>query len=171
VKAAFDIGERVVHPQRGVGSVSRLEEREFEPGVIQRYYEISIPGGSIVWVPADQPNAGLRRLATAQEIAHCREILLSPPDPLGEDARARQSDLASHLKSGTISAQCEVVRDLSAHIAHKPTSGPIAEFLRMTQEVLRQEWALVEGVTPHEAEAEILALLAKGRADAAQETA
>ena len=55
----FDIGETVVHPQYGVGDIVKLEDREFERGEIQRYYEISIPGGSTVWVPVDKSNSGL----------------------------------------------------------------------------------------------------------------
>jgi RNA polymerase-interacting CarD/CdnL/TRCF family regulator len=163
VKSMFKIGEMVVHPQRGIGQIFKLEEREFEPGVTKRYYEVSIPGGSTVWVPADAPKTGLRKLASKQDIMHCREILHSEPAPLGEDARARQSDLVTHLKKGTIAAQCEVVRDLAGHIAHKPTSGSIADFLRVTENVLSQEWAMVEGMSIHEAEAEIHILLGKGQ--------
>lgn len=39
----FNIGDRVVHPQHGVGEVVKLDERDFESGVMRRYYEVSIP--------------------------------------------------------------------------------------------------------------------------------
>lgn len=159
----FAIGDRVVHPQHGVGYVAKLEDREFEPGVMRRYYEISIPGGSTVWMPFDLPTSGLRRLAVRSEIVRCRKILASQPLPLAEDARLRQSELATRLKKGTIAVHCEVVRDLSAYVAHKPISGTIAAFLQNVQNVLCQEWATVEGITPHEAAAEIHLLLEKGR--------
>jgi CarD family transcriptional regulator len=159
----FEIGERVVHPQHGVGHIVKLEEREFERGIIQRYYEISIPGGSTVWVPVDLLNSGLRRLAGKNEIVHCRKILESHPSPLTEDGRFRQSELVAHLKRGTIAAQCEVVRDLSAFVAHKPSYGTITSFLQTTQNVLYQEWAIVEGITLPEAVAEVSLLLEKGR--------
>lgn len=159
----FKIGDTVVHPQHGVGHVVKLENREFERGVMQRYYEISIPGGSTVWVPVDLPNSGLRQLAEKNEILHCREILESHPLPLTEDGRVRQSEMVAHLKQGTIAAHCEVVRDLSAYIAHKPISGPIAAFLQSTLAVLCQEWALVEGITLSAATYEISSLLEKSR--------
>jgi RNA polymerase-interacting CarD/CdnL/TRCF family regulator len=146
-----------------VGSIVKLDEREFEPGMMRRYYEISIPGGSTVWVPVDLATSGLRKLTTRSEIAHCRQILSSAPNPLSEDARLRQSDLSTRLKQGTIVAQCEVVRDLSGHGAHKPISGTIAGFLQSTQNVLCQEWAIVEGITLAEATAEVGSLLEKGR--------
>ena len=159
----FKIGDRVVHPQYGVGKVVKLDEREFEPGVMRRYYEISIPGGSTVWVPVELGTSGLRKLAAKSEISHCRQILASHPSPLIEDARLRQSDLSVRLKQGTIAAHCEVVRDLSAHGAHKPISGTIAAFLQASQNVLCQEWAIVEGITLAEAVAEVGSLLEKSK--------
>ena len=158
----LEIGDRVVHPQYGVGHVVKLEEREFEPGVMRRYYEISIPG-STLWVPLDKPTYGLRKLAVRREIDRCRQILSSRPLPLAEDARLRQSDLSARLKAGTIVAHCEVVRDLSAYGAHKPISGTIAAFLRVTQDVLCQEWAMVEGITLAEANVEISLLLEQSK--------
>jgi RNA polymerase-interacting CarD/CdnL/TRCF family regulator len=158
----LEIGDRVVHPQYGVGHVVKLEEREFEPGLMRQYYEISIPG-STLWVPLDQPTFGLRKLAVRREIDRCRQVLSSRPLPLTEDSRLRQSDLSARLKAGTIVAHCEVVRDLSAYGAHKPISGTIAAFLRVTQDVLCQEWAMVEGITLAEANLEISLLLEQSK--------
>jgi Transcriptional regulators, similar to M. xanthus CarD len=158
----LEIGDRVVHPQYGVGHVVKLEEREFEPGLMRQYYEISIPG-STLWVPLDQPTFGLRKLAVRREIDRCRQILSSRPLPLTEDSRLRQSDLSARLKTGTIVAHCEVVRDLSAYGAHRPISGTIAAFLRVTQDVLCQEWAVVEGITLAEANVEISLLLEQSK--------
>ena len=162
MEVKLEIGDRVVHPQYGVGHVVKLDEREFEPGVMRRYYEIAIPG-STLWVPLDMPTFGLRKLTVKSEIDRCRKILQSHPAPLHEDSRLRQSDLATRLKAGTITAHCEVVRDLTAYGAHKPLSGTIAAFLRVTQDVLSQEWATVEGITVSEAVFEITALLEKSK--------
>lgn len=157
----FEIGQKVVHPQHGVGQIVKLEDREFERGETRRYYEIHIPGGSTVWVPVDLSASGLRRLAHKSELAYCRDVLKSHPSPLTEDGRVRQSTLVAHLKQGTIAVQCEVVRDLSALVAHKPSYGTITTFLEAMLRVLSQEWAIVEGITVPEATAEIQALLEK----------
>jgi CarD family transcriptional regulator len=157
----FDIGDKVVHPQHGVGQVVKLEEREFERGDTRRYYEISIPGGSTVWVPVDLSNSGLRRLAQKSELDRCRKILQARPLPLTEDGRVRQSELVARLKRGTIAVQCEVVRDLSAFVAHKPAYGTITAFLEAMLRVLCQEWAMVQEITMAEAMTEISALLEK----------
>lgn len=155
----FEIGERVVHPQHGVGQIVRLEDREFERGRSKRYYEIDIPGGSTVWVPVDLANSGLRKLASKSDLDQCREILRAQPLPLTDDGRVRQAVLAAHLRQGTIVAQCEVVRDLSAFVAHKPAYGTIPAFLEAIQRVLCQEWALVQGIPIPDAMFEITSLL------------
>ncbi len=96
----FKVGDKVVHPQHGVGHVVKMEDREFEPGVIKGYYEISIPGGSTLWAPVDLQTSGLRKLAQKNEIARCRKILESRPSPLLADPRLRQTDLSDRLNWG-----------------------------------------------------------------------
>ena len=159
----FKTGDLVVHPQHGVGDVVKLEEREFEPGVMRRYYEVSISSGSTIWVPFDPPAYGLRKLAEQSEIDQCRSVLVARPSPLGADVRTRQSELTKRLKLGTIRTQCEVVRDLYAFGEHKSLYGSMAGFFRQTRNVLCQEWAIVEGVTLEEAEQEVQTLLDKSR--------
>ena len=141
-----------------------MEDRAFGSGVTRRYYEISIKGaGSTLWVPLDPPSYGLRKLAKRKEIDECRRVLSSRPSPLTDDARSRQSNLAERLKEGTIRVQCEVVRDLYAFGEHKSLYGTIANFFRQTQNVLCEEWALVEGITLPEAVQEVTSLLEKSR--------
>jgi RNA polymerase-interacting CarD/CdnL/TRCF family regulator len=168
INMMFKIGERVVHPQYGVGEVVNLEDREFEPGKPHRYYEISIQDGSTIWVQVDNPNAGLRYLATKSEIAACRKILVAKPMPLSEDGRVNQPELVARVKQGTITMQCEVVRDLSAFLAQRPPYGTTGVLLAAIQEVLCQEWAIVEGISISKAKNEINSLLKKSRSTIAR---
>jgi RNA polymerase-interacting CarD/CdnL/TRCF family regulator len=159
----FDIGERVVHPQHGVGYVTGLEEMQFEPGVSREYYVITILD-STLWVPVDLPNSGLRKLSHKSELDQCRIVLQSAPLALKPD-RGLQTGLVDHIKQGTILAHCEVVRDLAAFGWNKPLFGPIADFQRMILNVLYQEWSIVEELSLAEASHEISILLKKGRTD------
>src|SRR5262245_7648153 len=124
----FEIGETVVHPQHGVGQIVKLEDRAFVPGKTQRYYEISIPGGSTLWVPVDLSNSGLRKLAAKSDLIQCRIILESRPSRLSEDGHTRRSELLARLKQGTIFAQCEMVRDLHTYASQKSLIGAIGGF-------------------------------------------
>src|SRR5262245_38512861 len=75
VTSIFTIGDRVVHPQHGVGENVLLADREFERGKPGSYYKISIPNGSTIWVQVDNPFSGLCYLAPKKEIDHCRKVL------------------------------------------------------------------------------------------------
>jgi CarD family transcriptional regulator len=156
------IGDQVVHPKYGVGDVVGLQEREFEPGMLRMYYEIAMRGTTL-WISLEMPTFGLRKLTVRSEISRCRKILASHPAPLIEDHRQRQTEMADRLKLGTISAHCEVVRDLHAYFGDKPSNGRVGAFLQVTQDVLCQEWAAVEGVALLDAVQEVHSLLEKSR--------
>lgn len=156
------VGDRVIHPQHGLGQVTSLAVKQFVEGEKRPFYEISFPG-STLWVPLNLTTSGIRKLSAKSEIASCRRVLISPAEPLKDDFRLRQAELKNHLKEGTLIARCEVVRDLTAYGWHKPLNGSIAAFLQATLDVLCQEWAAVENITPEEAATEIQSILEKGK--------
>jgi CarD family transcriptional regulator len=158
----FAIGDKVVHPHHGVGFVTGLEEKQFEPNTARMYYVISIPDTTL-WVPVDLSTSGLRKLGLKSELEQCRQVLQAAPQELNP-GRNMLANLSARIKQGTIIAQCEVVRDLTAFGWRKPLYGPIADFQRMVLDVLCQEWAAVKGITQAEASHEIDGLLKKGRA-------
>lgn len=159
---SFKVGDRVIHPRHGLGQVTSLAVKQFVEGEKRPFYEISFPS-STLWVPLSLSSTGIRKLTVKSEIANCRRLLKGPVKPLNNDPRLRQTELRDHLKEGTLTAHCEVVRDLAATGWHKPLSGAMATFLKVTQDVLSQEWAAVEGVSLTEAASEIESLLDKGR--------
>ncbi len=159
----FKIGDRVVHPHHGVGTVTNLASRQFESGGPRSYYEISI-GDSTLWVPVDEPGLGLRKLTAKSQLDQCALILQSIPSSLEISPRELRGQLSRHLRDGTILAQCEVVRDVTALSWHKPLQGSMAEFRRMALGVLCQEWSTVAEISLAEATDQITAYLEKGRA-------
>ena len=161
VEMKFEIGDRVVHPQHGVGHITGVEEKQFEPKVLRTYYVISIPDTTL-WVPVDLPDSALRKLSDIEDIEQCRKVLLATPFALKAD-RGLMSSLAVQIKQGTVFAHCEVVRDLTAFGWRKPIFGPLADYQRMLLEVLGQEWAIVSGISEAAALHEIDVLLRKCR--------
>jgi len=158
----FAIGDKVVHPQHGVGFVAGLEEKRFEPNKARMYYVVSIPDTTL-WVPVELSTSGLRKMGLKSELEECRQILQASPQAL-KAGRDLLSSLSGRVKQGTIMAQCEVVRDITAFSKNKPLYGPLADFQRMTLNVLCQEWAAVQGVSQIDASNEITTLLKKSRA-------
>jgi RNA polymerase-interacting CarD/CdnL/TRCF family regulator len=158
----FDIGDKVVHPQHGVGYVADMEEKQFEPNASRMYYVIAIPDTTL-WVPVDLSTSGLRKLGEKGEIDQCRQVLQDSPLTL-KPGRELLTSLNNRIKEGTIVVHCEVVRDLAAYGWSKPLFGPIADFQRLTFNVLCQEWSVIDGSSLTEATHEINGLLKKARA-------
>jgi CarD family transcriptional regulator len=159
----FAIGDKVVHPQHGVGFVAGLEEKQFKPNAARVYYVVSIPD-AVLWVPVEQlSTSGLRKLSLLDELEQCRQVLSDTPQTLstGKDLL---TNLSNRIKQGTIVDQGEVVRDLAALGWQKPLYGSLVDFQRAILDVLCQEWAAVKGMSVADASYEINGLLKKGRA-------
>ncbi len=159
---AFHIGERVVHPHHGVGTITNVASRQFGPGESRAYYEIAIGDGTL-WVPVDEPELGLRKLTAKNQLEQCGLVLEGTPTSRDVNPRELRGVLSRHLRNGTIMAQCEVVRDLTAMSWHKPLVGPMAEFRRMALSVLCQEWSVVAEIPLAEATNRINGYLGRGK--------
>lgn len=159
----YKVGDRVVHPAHGVGSIVGLIEKGFAGGAERLYYEISIHGGT-VWVPVNGPQADrLRPLTDRRDLNRYRKLLMSPPELLDQDHRKRQTDLSERLRQGSFRVLCEIVRDLTARGWQKPLNQADASWLRRAREVLSQEWAAVAGVSLEEANRELDTILQEAR--------
>ncbi|HKZ43864.1 MAG TPA: CarD family transcriptional regulator [Anaerolineales bacterium] len=158
----FEVGDKVVHPQHGVGYIEGLEEKQFEPNNAQMYYVVSIPDTTL-WVPVDFLSSGLRKLGSISEINECQQVLTESPEILTA-GRDLLSKLFERINIGSIIAHCEVIRDLTAFGWKKPLYGPIADFQRMALQVLCQEWAMIKDIPLADASQEINQLLKRGRA-------
>jgi len=157
----FEIGEQVVHPTHGVGHVVKLEERKFGRKEPLLYYEVTTENCT-VWVPAEKHRPlSLRPLTKKSELKRYRKILKSEPEPLHENHRTRRADVSKRLKEGTFQAVCEVVRDLTAYGWESSLTTSDETLLRNAREALFQEWAIVTGMTPEEAEREVDSLLSE----------
>jgi len=159
---SIEVGDRVIHPWYGLGQVTSLVVKQFDEGEKRPFYEISF-SKSTLWVPLSRLSSGIRKLTGKSEVASCRGVLKSPAEPLNSNYRLRQTEMKDHLKEGTLTARCEIVRDLTAYSWHKPLSGSIAAFLQTAMDILCQEWAAVEKITPEEAAIEVQSLLEKGK--------
>ena len=158
----FKIGDRVVHPHHGVGTITNLANKQFEPGNPRGYYEISMVDGTL-WVPVDEPGLGLRGLTGKSDLARCAQILQSAPSASDLDPRKLREELSRHLRDGTIASQCEVVRDVTALGWKKPLLGAMADLRRVAFNVLCQEWAAVADVPLGEATLRINGYLNAGK--------
>jgi CarD family transcriptional regulator len=165
VQLIFQIGDRVVHPVYGLGTVKTRSEKQFGNALIRQYYEIAT-NGPTVWVPIDeQGNTVLRGIASKASVAICRVLLLGDPIPFDKQHKIRQLEIIARLKGGLLPAMCEMVRDLRARSWGIPLGATEATLLKKLSTILCDEWAASEGVSPAKASHEIEDLLKEGSLD------
>ncbi len=158
----FAIGDQVVHPLHGVGTVKALSRQRFGTGVTRQYYEV-VTDGPTLWVPIDADGVTvLRGIASKHTVSECRHLLSGDPRPLDTNPRLRQVEIAARLKGGLLPALCEMVRDLRARSARAPLPATEEHVLRRIYKALGDEWAAAEGVSARIALHEIENLLREG---------
>jgi RNA polymerase-interacting CarD/CdnL/TRCF family regulator len=158
----FKVGDRVAHPEHGLGQIVRLAQQQFPGSPAQLYYEV-VTAKSTLWISQETAATCLRPVITGDELPHYRSVLLSPPGMLDPDRRQRQLEVAQRLKEGSFRALCEVVRDLTAQSWRKALNEGDSLSLRKARESLCQEWAAAAAISVSEASREIEALCAEGR--------
>jgi CarD family transcriptional regulator len=138
----FRTGDDVVHPDYGVGSIMRLEERQLAGVEMQQHYVLAI-GKATVWVPvrADGSTA-LRTVTSKHELEQYRRVLTSCPTTLQRDHNKRRLEIHERLKPGSFLSMCEIVRDLTARGWYRPLGGGDAAQLQKVRDNLLREWAV-----------------------------
>ena len=111
----FQVGDRIVHPSYGVGTVTEIKERHtLARG--KRYYSIELLGqrGTAVMVPVGaEEQMGLRRPVAKARLGRVWRVLGEDPATLPQNHEKRCTLLDEKLSSGDVFAVAEVLRDLA----------------------------------------------------------
>jgi CarD family transcriptional regulator len=111
----FRIGDRVIHPSYGVGTVIEIEERH-TLGNSKRYYSIELLGQpeTIVMVPVGaEERVGLRHPVPAARLGQVWHVLQGDPNELPSNHDKRCELVLEKLHGGDVLKIAEVVRDLA----------------------------------------------------------
>ena len=155
----FEIGDQVVHPVYGVGTVRTVSAQRFGAGQARQYYEVAMDDIT-VWAPVDEQGATvLRKIASKHMLAECRRLLSSDPVPFDANHKMRQLEITERLQGGLLPALCGMVRDLRARSLNAPLPATEDRVLRRIYKVLCEEWAASDGVSAQTALHEIEDLL------------
>ena len=142
----FSVGDKVVHPHHGPGSVVKIERRELLDGA-KRYYVIEIPGQRLtLHVPVRKAGEiGIRLAMSQSRFPRVLGLLRSRPHLLPKDYKERQEQIGAKLKTGRVMQLARVVRDLTWHrkLAHLTKTD--TDCLKQGRELLAAEMALVSG--------------------------
>lgn len=159
-KSTFKIGDTIVYPFHGVGVIERKEKHPIQ-GVMVDFFVINIKANKMtISIPIDQAEArGIRHLISKSELDEALTHLKDKPENAGVDWKVRQQTNNNLVKKGDILSTIKVI--VSLHSRNKEKELPLQERRLYDSSItmLKNEMALVMGVSEDEAEALIKSTL------------
>jgi CarD family transcriptional regulator len=153
----FQVGEKVVYPNHGVGTIENISSRSF--GVqSERFYLLRLSYNSLtVMVPFSHvEQVGLRKVTRNGEIARMLGFLACGECKSSSDWKDRFKENSAKMQSGSLQEIAEVLKSLAAIQSHKPLSFREKKMLDRARVMIVAELATSRGVKEPEA-VEILA--------------
>ncbi len=149
----FKVGDNIVYPLYGAGTISKIEDREIL-GEVHRYYFMNLSHSKMdVMIPVDNSEAiGVRGVISADEISNVLEVLQSASEPMPANWNKRYRDNTEKLKTGDIRIVAGVVRNLVRSDRTKRLSTGEKKLLGNAKQILGSELVLAGGYTMKEAE-------------------
>ena len=148
----FGVGDKIVHPMHGAGTISAIEEKNFGD-MTEKYYIISMPGEVKVMVPiAKAESIGVRNIISEQEVPKVLGILEEDETEMSNNWNKRYRDNMDKMRSGNIYEVADVVRNLSFKQKEKGLSTGEKKMLNNAKQILVSELVLAEHTTKEEIE-------------------
>ena len=146
----FKIGDKIVYPMHGAGTIEAIEPREML-GDEKDYYIIKMPIGDMkLMVPTDKADdIGVREVSSKNISDEVFEILEQPKATYVHDVNwsKRYNMNVEKIKSGDILEVAEVVRDLSHRHMERGLSIGEKKMLSTAKNILISEMVLSEGMS------------------------
>ncbi len=135
----FQIGDRVVYPNHGVGIVEQISQRNLT-GQNEMFYLLKLNASSLsVMVPmSNVSNVGLRRVAKNSEIGGILDFLQKGRCKAPQDWKGRFKENSEKMRSGSLQQVAEVFKTLLTLSRAKPLSF-------REKKMLDRSWALLVG--------------------------
>ena len=154
----FNIGDKVVYPMHGAGTIEAIEEKEML-GSTEDYYIIKMPVGEMkLMVPTSKvENVGIREVSNKSVSDKVFDILEKPKDPYVHDGNwsKRYNVNVEKIKSGDILEVAEVVRELSHRHMERGLSIGEKKMLNTAKDILLSEMVLSQNESHDELDAKI----------------
>ena len=155
----FQVGEKVVYPNHGIGTVENISSRLF--GAQQeRFYLLRLfPTSMTVMVPFSHVgDVGLRKVTKCSEINRVLTYLAAPrPASAAQDWKDRFKENSDKMKGGSLVEIAEVFKALLIIQLAKPLSFREKRMLERARSMLVLETSIAKSV----AECEAVALIEK----------
>ena len=140
----FNIGDKVVLPMHGAGTIDSIEEKDVF-GEKKSYYIFKMPGEVKVMVPIQNAEqVGVRPIIDKNTADSVFKVLEQNETEMDKNWNKRYRDNMDKLKSGDIYEIADVVRNLSFKQKEKGLSTGEKKMLGNAKQILVSELVLAE---------------------------
>ncbi len=149
----FKVGDKIVYPMHGAGTIESIEEREIL-GEKQKYYVMKMPVGDIqVMVPTKNAELiGVRDVVGNEVAKDVFNVLSAEPTDMSTNWNKRYRDNQEKMKSGDICEVADVVRNLAFRQKSKGLATGEKKMLSNAKQILISELVLAESMTKEQVE-------------------
>ncbi len=149
----FNVGDNIVYPMHGAGTINAIEEKEILGQKLQ-YYVINMPGEVKVMVPTEKAEQmGVRNIIDKQGASDVLKILEKDETEMSDNWNKRYRDNLEKMKTGDVYEVADVVRNLSFKQKERGTlSTGEKKMLDNAKLILVSELALAENASKDEME-------------------
>jgi len=143
----FQIGDKVVYPNQGVGTIENISTRSFG-SAFERFYLLRFGCNSMtVLVPfSNAANIGLRRLTKDREISRVLSYLSNGNCEFSSDWKVRFKQNTQKMQSGDLSRAAEVLKALVQLHVDKTLSFREKKMLERARHMLVSEISIARGI-------------------------
>lgn len=147
----FEIGDKIVYPIYGAGTINGLEEKEIDGRKIL-YYVLLIPVGNLkIMVPAAKAEMlNIRKVFSSDEVIEIiKEV---SPIAMPDNWNIRYKDNMEKIKTGDLKLVAEVYKTLIFRERQKPLSSAEKKMLGTVKQIILSEIIVSNDVDKPEAE-------------------
>jgi len=143
----FEIGEKVVYPNQGVGTIENISTRSFG-SQLEKFYLLRLVYSSMtVMVPfSNVGNIGLRKITKTNEISRVLNYLATGDCVNCSDWKYRFKVNSDKMSSGNLLQIAEVLKGLLILQSDKPLSFREKKMLERARHMMVSEFAIAKGV-------------------------
>jgi len=158
----FQVGDKVVYPNQGVGVVEQISTRNLT-GQPEMFYLLKLNSSGLrVMVPmSNVNNVGLRRVARTREIGTVMDYLNSGASKAPHDWKGRFKQNSEKMRGGSIQQIAEVFKTLLVLNQAKPLSFREKRMLDRSWQLLVDEIAIARELPKESVEALLAKALSK----------
>ncbi|MGH9376868.1 MAG: CarD family transcriptional regulator [Terriglobia bacterium] len=158
----FQVGDKVVYPNQGVGTVEQISSRNLT-GTAETFYLLKLESNGLrVMVPVTNvPVIGLRKVAKVREVSSVLDYLTAGQRGQKADWKGRFKLNSDKMRSGLLHQVAEVFKTLVMLSQDKPLSFREKKMLDRSWQLLVDEISVARGVSRDTIECELARTLSE----------